>query len=313
MDDIIWRLDIAILNSQSNTGNRQQPAAGLGQERHQRGRHPPLRDPRHLGRRVAQQRLHRALLQDGRIKPDISYWNDEHLHDDHRGLHYTSSFGGTSAATPESAAGTLGLSAPDVGRRRLGNGDPQGATVFERAAALLDAQGFVDQQLAAVRVRGQRRRPLAFQAGLGPPQRPQVAYERAATSFIVDEADHSPAQRRGHLFSIDVPGRRERAQGHDGLPGSAGHDLLDTAPHQRRQPHRSRHPPSTTYRGNVGLEDGTESDLRRRSRTTLNTVENVFVKQSLRPAYGRSRSRRSRSTRTRTSPRLPTTSPSPSW
>ncbi len=105
LDDILFLNDIVILQSQSNTGSTSsRPQAwaknvvSVGAVRHQ--------DTQSLADDAWGNSGSIGPAQDGRIKPDISYWYDS-IRTTTRGGH-TSSFGGTSAATPMSA-GYFGL------------------------------------------------------------------------------------------------------------------------------------------------------------------------------------------------------------
>jgi serine protease AprX len=66
---------------------------------------------------------------DGRIKPDLNYWYDS-IYTTTTNNGYTTSFGGTSAATPE-VAGVLGLVVQLWSDNVFGT-NPAGTTVFER-------------------------------------------------------------------------------------------------------------------------------------------------------------------------------------
>ena len=106
MDDILFLNDIVILQSQSNEGNQDsRPQAwaknvvAVGGIRHQNTQ--SLADDTWAGAGSI------GPAQDGRIKPDISYWYDS-IRTTTTDSGYTNTFGGTSAATPMSA-GAFGI------------------------------------------------------------------------------------------------------------------------------------------------------------------------------------------------------------
>ncbi|UCF68751.1 MAG: S8 family serine peptidase, partial [Acidobacteriota bacterium] len=128
MDDIIWRLDIAITQSQSNAGNQDsRPQAwakniiSVGGIKH-KDTLTTTDDDWTNGGSI-------GPAEDGRIKPDVNYWYDS-IYTTTTGSSYTSGFGGTSAATPESA-GVLGLMV-QMWSENVWNTDPVGSTVFEK-------------------------------------------------------------------------------------------------------------------------------------------------------------------------------------
>jgi len=94
MDDIIWRLDIAITQSQSNNGNRSsRPQAwakniiSVGAINH----YDTLATSDDCWCNGASI----GPAEDGRIKPDVSFWYDD-IYTTTTGNSYTSGFGGTS-------------------------------------------------------------------------------------------------------------------------------------------------------------------------------------------------------------------------
>src|SRR5262249_38147434 len=128
MDDLIWRLDIAIFQSQSNDGTRNsRPQAWakniirVGGIRH-RNTLNEADDAWANGPSI-------GPPEDGRLKADVPYWSDS-IFTKTPGNGYPTSFGGTSAATPE-VAGALGLMVQMWSENVWGT-NPQGSTVFER-------------------------------------------------------------------------------------------------------------------------------------------------------------------------------------
>jgi hypothetical protein len=270
MDDIIWRLDIAILNSQSNTGNQSsRPEAwaknviSVGGIRHY--------DTLDTSDDAWASGASIGPAQDGRIKPDVSYWYDD-IYTTTTGSSYTPGFGGTSAATPESA-GTLGLML-EMWADNVWGTDPVGATVFERQPHFSTLKALLINNSQQYDFTGSGHDLSRFKQGWGRPSA-RVAYERAADSLVVDEevvlelndlVDYSVAVAPGQtelkvtLVYPDPPG----------TTSSSMHRINDVNL-------RVTSPSATVYHGNVGLETGTESTSGG-SADTLNTVENVFVR-----------------------------------
>jgi hypothetical protein len=269
MDDIIWRLDFAILNSQSNTGNRSsRPQAwaknviSVGGIYH----YDTLdsSDDAWAGGASI------GPAADGRIKPDVSYWFDS-IFTTTTGGSYTSGFGGTSAATPE-AAGTLGLLL-EMWADNVWETDPPGATVFERKPHFATLKALLinnSQQYDFVSSAADLSR---FKQGWGRPSA-HVAYERATTSFVVDQ-DRILELNDVAAYAIDVPPGETELKVTLAYPDPPG--TTSASLHRINDVDlRVTSPSAALYLGNVGLEDGTESTTGG-SADDLNTVENVFV------------------------------------
>jgi hypothetical protein len=182
MDDIIWRLDIAITQSQSNAGTRQsRPQAwakniiSVGGIRHFNTL-STLDDAWNSGASI-------GPADDGRIKPDINYWYDG-IFTTTTGSGYTSGFGGTSAATPESA-GVLGLMVQMWSDNVWGT-NPTGTTVFERQPHASTIKALMINNTWQYPFSGTAHDRTRVHQGWGRPNA-RVARLRAERSFVVDE------------------------------------------------------------------------------------------------------------------------------
>jgi hypothetical protein len=269
MDDIIWRLDFAITQSQSNAGSQDsRPQAwakniiSVGGIRHY-GTLDTSDDAWAGGASI-------GPASDGRIKPDVSYWYDG-IYTTTTGNSYTSGFGGTSAATPE-VAGVLGLMVQMWSENVWGT-DPVGSTIFERQPHFGTIKGLLVNNARQYPFSGAGADLTRVHQGWGRPNA-QVARERAARSFIVDQ--DTPLQVGTQaLYELEV------AQGETELkvtmvypdpPGTTSSTLhrindLDL---------KVTSPSSTVYHGNVGL-DASPYSLPGGSPNGVDTVENVFV------------------------------------
>jgi serine protease AprX len=184
MDDIIWRLDLAIANSQSNAGNQQsRPQAwaknivSVGGIRHFNTL-TTADDSWSFGASI-------GPAEDGRIKPDVSYWYDGIFTTDNPSdAGYTSGFGGTSAATPMTA-GVLGLMV-QMWSDNVWNTNPTGGTVFERQPHASTIKALLINNANQYPFSGTTHDLTRVHQGWGRPN-VQLAHNRAARSFIVNE------------------------------------------------------------------------------------------------------------------------------
>jgi hypothetical protein len=269
MDDIIWRLDIAILQSQSNAGNQDsRPQAwakniiSVGGIRHKNTLDTSDDEWDH-GASI-------GPAEDGRIKPDVNYWYDS-IYTTTTGNDYTSGFGGTSAATPESA-GVLGLMVQMWSENVWGT-DPEGNTVFERQPHFSTLKGLLINNAQQYSFTGTDSDLTRVHQGWGRPSA-RLAKERAEQSFIVDEEQ---PLLFGETASYDV----DVETGSDELkitmvypdpPGPTSATL-----HRINDLNlRVTAPDGTVYHGNNGLDAGNYSTPGG-SPNDVDTVENVFV------------------------------------
>ena len=269
MDDIVWRLDIAILNSQSNTGNQTSRPQAWGKNVISVGgiRHYDTLDTADDawagGASI-------GPAADGRIKPDINYWYDS-IYTTTTGSGYTTGFGGTSAATPESA-GVLGVML-QMWSENLWETDPEGASVFERQPHFSTLKALLINHAQQYDFVGNGADLSRFKQGWGRPSA-KVAFERAENSLVVDE-DVALELNDTATYHVDVLAGESELKVTMVYPDPPG--TTSASLHRINDVDLTVTSPSlTVYRGNVGLEDGTESAAGG-SADGLNTVENVFV------------------------------------
>ncbi len=269
MDDIIFRLDIAILQSQSNAGNQDsRPQAwakniiSFGGIRHFNTL-DPADDAWNFGASI-------GPAADGRIKPDLNYWYDS-IRTTTTNNGYTSSFGGTSAATPE-AAGVLGLMV-QLWADNVWNTNPSGTTVFEKQPHFSTIKALAINNAKQYAFSGTGSDLTRMHQGWGRPNA-QLAAERAATSFIVDEDDIlTVGQTRSYSVTVNAgePELKVTLVYKDppGTTSSTMHRINDVNL-------KVTSPSGTVYHGNVGLDAGNYSTSGG-SPNPIDTVENVFV------------------------------------
>jgi hypothetical protein len=269
LDDIIWRLDIAILQSQSNAGNQDsRPQAwakniiSVGGVKH-KNTLDTSDDEWDFGASI-------GPAEDGRIKPDLNYWYDS-IYTTTTGNDYTSGFGGTSAATPESA-GVLGVMVQMWSENVWGT-DPEGSTVFERQPHFSTMKALLINNAQQYPFTGTDADLTRVHQGWGRPSA-RLAKERAEQSFIIDEEE---VLQFGDTTSYDV----DVEEGTDELkitmvypdpPGTTSATL-----HRINDLNlRVIAPDGTVYHGNNGLDAGNYSTPGG-SPNEVDTVENVFV------------------------------------
>lgn len=269
MDDIIWRLDIAITQSQSNAGNQDsRPQAwakniiSVGGIKH-KNTLDISDDEWASGASI-------GPAEDGRIKPDISYWYDS-IYTTTTGNGYTSSFGGTSAATPESA-GVLGLIVQMWADNVWGT-DPQGTTVFEKQPHFATIKALLINTAEQYTFTGTSSDLTRVHQGWGRPNA-RNAKERAARNLVIDQ---SVALQVGEAISYDVDVQAGESELkvtmiYPDPPGTTSASLhrindLDL---------KVTSPSGTVYYGNNGLDAGNYSTPGGVP-NDVDTVENVFV------------------------------------
>jgi hypothetical protein len=276
MDDIIFRLDIAILQSQSNAGNQQsRPQAwakniiAVGGIRHFNTL-SEADDAWNSGASI-------GPAADGRIKPDLNYWYDN-IRTTTTGNGYTSTFGGTSAATPE-AAGVVGLMV-QMWSENVWNTNPTGGTVFERQPHAATIKALAINNAKQYTFTGTSSDLTRTHQGWGRPN-VQIAQERAADSFIVDEEDAlTIGQSKSYTVNVTA-GEPELkvTMIYKDPPGTTSSTLhrINNVDLKVLSPGGAE-----VYHGNVGLDAGNYS-IAGGGPNNVDTVENVFVQN---PAGG---------------------------
>jgi serine protease AprX len=271
MDDIIWRLDIAIAQSQSNAGSQSSRPQAWAKNIISVG---GIRHANTLGTADDSWSGGASIgpAADGRIKPDVNYWYDSIFTTTSGSpASYTSGFGGTSAATPE-VAGVLGLMVQMWSDNVWGT-NPTGATVFQRQPHASTIKALLVNNAQQYTFSGTGHDLTRTHQGWGRPS-VQVARQRAAASFVVDEAAYL-AQGQKATYPVDVaPGQSELKvtmtyPDPPGTPSSSVHRVNDVSL-------KVTSPTGTVYHGNNGLLAGNHSTPGG-SPNTIDTVENVFV------------------------------------
>ena len=269
MDDIIWRLDIAITQSQSNAGTQQsRPQAwakniiSVGGVYH--------KNTLSIADDAWQGGASIGPAADGRIKPDVSYWYDS-IFTTTSGNTYTTGFGGTSAATPETA-GVLGLIVQMWSENVWGT-NPQGSTVFERQPHASTIKALLINSGQQYPFTGTTSDLTRTHQGWGRPSA-RVARERAANSLVVDQG--VPLRlNESAVYSVVVASGTTDLKATMAYPDPPG--TTSASLHRINDLNLKVSSPSgTIYWGNNGLLAGNWSTSGG-SPNTVDTVENVFV------------------------------------
>jgi hypothetical protein len=277
LDDIAWRLDLAITQSQSNTGTQDsRPEAwaknviSVGGIRHQNtlalvdddwGNFPgdcPVAGCSSIG-----------PAEDGRVKPDLAHWNDA-IFTTQSGNGYVE-FGGTSASTPVTA-GVIGL-VLEMWADNVWGTDPVGRTVFEKRPHASTVKALLINSAQQYPFTGPSSELSRAVQGWGRPSANR-AWQEASTSLVLDVDTLLEA---GDEAAIKL----EVGPGEDALrvtmvyPDPPG--TLSASLHRINDLDLElRSPSDVIYHGNHGLLDGPWSTPGG-SPNTIDTVENVFV------------------------------------
>jgi hypothetical protein len=216
---------------------------------------------------------------DGRIKPDLcAYYDQIFTTTSGSPTAYTTDFGGTSGATPI-VAGHVGLVFQMWAAGIFGNlVDPQG-TVFSNRCHMTTAKALLINNAWQYAFSGTTGDRIRMHQGWGWPSLQRV-YDMRERMFVVNETDLlSNTQRMTYTLTV-LPGEPEfRATmvyaDPAGTPGSSQHRINDLTL-------KVTAPGGTIYYGNNGLTAGNYSTPGGNP-NTKDTVENVFVQN---PAGG---------------------------
>lgn len=280
MDDILFREDVLVLNSQSNNGNQMsRPQAwaknivSVGGIRHFNT--ASLSDDRWAGSGTP---ASIGPAADGRMKPDLAHFYDSiHTTTSTNNTAYTTSFGGTSAATPITA-GHFGLFFQMWHNGVFGN--PTGATVFDSRPHMTTAKAVMinsavqwDMTIAGTDVTRARQ-------GFGRADVKNL-YDLRSRMKIVNETDVlTDLQSKSYSLTVPsastVPLKITMAYADPmGNPAATRARINDLNL-------KVTAPDGTIYWGNNGLNSGMWSTAGG-SANVVDTVENVFIQS---PAAG---------------------------
>lgn len=278
MDDIIWISDIAIFQSQSNLGNTQsRPQAwakniiSIGGINH-RNTATVADDCWCSGASI-------GPAQDGRLKPDLSYWYDLILTTTSGGTgnQYTTNFGGTSAATPMTA-GAGGLMF-QMWANNLWGTNPVGTTVFDKRPHSSTMKALMINTALQYVFTGATVDLTRTHQGWGRPNL-KLAYDRAPLTKVINETDVLQ-EFQSKTWTMAVPAGQPELkvtmvyQDRAGTTSATQHRINDVTL-------KVVSPTGTIYWGNNGLSAGNYSTSGG-SPNTKDTVENVFLQN---PAAG---------------------------
>jgi len=270
MDLITFDQDIVILQAQANNGNQSSDyttwaknIVSVGGIRHYNTL--TLADDQHAGAGST------GPAFDGRVKPDLSFFYDDIYTTSNNGG-YTTSFGGTSAATPETA-GHFGLFFQMWHEGIFGNPvDPNG-TVFSNRPHMTTSKAMVINCANPYFFDAPNDDLRRFTQGWGLPN-VQSLYQRRAEMLIVNETDVlTNLGSKTYLVEVGAAAPWLRATlVYADLPGvvnSQRHRINDLTLQVIA-------PNGTLYWGNNGLLSGNESTPGG-TPNTIDTVENVWI------------------------------------
>ncbi|MBM4108245.1 MAG: peptidase S8 [Phycisphaerae bacterium] len=272
-DNMLFQNRITLLQAQANNGNTSSDViafaknlVSVGAVRHYNTL--TLADDAHLGTSGST-----GPATDGRIKPDLCFWYDSiFTTSSSSNTSYTSSFGGTSAATP-TTAGHFGLMFQMWNAGIFGNPVNPGGTVFSNRPAMSTAKALMINSASPYPFAGQAADLRRVRQGWG---RPDVSrlYAARAAMFVVNETDPLlNLERRAYdvVVAPATPELRATMVYTDpaGIPNSTRHRVNDLDL-------KVTSPAGVVYWGNNGLLDANASTPGG-SPNTVDTVENVWV------------------------------------
>ncbi|MFT7485601.1 MAG: serine protease AprX [Candidatus Paceibacteria bacterium] len=278
MDQILFDMDITILQSQSNTGNQSsRPQAwakniiSVGAVRHLNT--ATLADDNWGGSGSI------GPAADGRVKPDLCFWYDSILAPSNTNdTSYTGNFGGTSASTP-CTAGFVGLVQQMWSQGLFGN-TPVGSTVFERRAKSPTVRALLVKSATQYTFSGTSHDKARVHQGWGLPD-VSTLHDNKDSMLVVNEEDLLlEGMSRGYQLIVPAGFADFKAtlvySDPAGTTSASKHRINDLSL-------RVTDPLGTTYWGNRGLKANNWSSAGGNSNTT-DVIENVFV-QAAQPGF----------------------------
>lgn len=277
MDQIIFDQNLVILNSQSNTGTQSsRPEAwaknvvSIGGIKHFNT--ATLSDDAWTNGGSI------GPAADGRIKPDMCGWYDSIFCPTNTSdSAYTSTFGGTSAATPMTA-GHFGLMFQMWHNGLFGN-SALGATVFDNKPKFTTAKALMSNQATQYPFSGVAADLTRVHQGWGLPDVKKL-YDNRGKLFIIDETD-ALQNLQSKTYRVYVPAGTPEFHAtmcYSDPPGTPGVNPAT----KNDLTLKVTSPSSTIYYGNVGLTAGNYSTAGG-SPDTVDTLEHVIVQN---PASG---------------------------
>jgi len=272
IDDIVFDLDIIILQAQANEGTRDSDVSAWAKNNVSVGgiRHydtlPRSDDAWNQAGSI-------GPAEDGRVKPDLAYWYDWILTTANNG-DYMPDFGGTSGATP-TVAGHFGLMFQMWADGVFGNPvDPNG-TVFDNRPHAATAKALMVNSAQPYEFSGSNHDLTRVHQGWGLPNLANL-YDRRHQMFVINETEVLP-NLGSASYTLEVLPDTDALRAtlvYTDLPGTTSstlHRINDLSL-------RVTSPSAVVYWGNNGLLDGNWSTPGG-ERNTVDTVENVFVQQ----------------------------------
>jgi serine protease AprX len=276
MDDILWRMNLIITQSQSNTNNQSSRPQAWAKNIVSIGGINHFND-----QNVANDSWGGASIgpaADGRIKPDLaSFYDSITCPANGSDTSYTTGFGGTSGATPI-VAGHFGLLYQMWGEGIFGQ-TVTGADTFERRMQWATAKGIMINQANQWNFSGVAHNLTRTHQGWGHPQVKNI-YDNRNNMLIVDQTDLLQ-NLQTTTYRVFVPSGTPAFKATmvykdpPGTTSSTLHRINDLTL-------KVTAPDSTVYYGNNGLLAGMWSTSGG-APNTIDTVENVFVQN---PAGG---------------------------
>ena len=268
MDRIIFDTDLVILQAQANQGSRDSDAnawaknvVSVGGIQHE--------DTLGRGDDAWSKAGSIGPAEDGRVKPDLSYWYDYIRTTDSNGG-YMTDFGGTSGATPETA-GHFGLFFQMWADGIFGNNVDPGGTVFENRCHAATAKAVIINTAKQYSFTGTAHDLTRVHQGWGTANVGYL-YDMRDKIGIVDETEVlANLESISYIVHVEPAEPELRAT------------MVYTDPHGTTSQHRINDltlkltsPSEVVYWGNNGLLEGNWSTPGG-DPNTIDTVENVFI------------------------------------